>query len=370
MSANTTENFFVTTETFDVSKLHVKLTTNDVDKQKKKTDRPYYYAQVLYEYKEGVIKPLVVKTDELSMMGGGMPSKTDKDGKPSKYYSTDDKRQFFRIVFNPKPDEKDPKGNAELRKKILKPIDEYCSTNRAKILEGRGKFAKDYKYGKLSNLPELTEEMKEKLTKELWERLRVNFLVNYQSENKKDIGWDIMTKIYVKEDGKLKQVEAKTASDVEKYVKWNSQIKCLIAFDKLKVSTGTNPKIGYAYSINATCLQLIVTKQGGGSTAVHEQFRDNIFDEEGTVVKQAEKKSSKPTKEVEKSDDSDEDDSDDEKDEKKEKLIDDDSNATDDSDDSDESEEEEEVKPKKPVKKPTKKPAKKEESDDEDEDDD
>lgn len=376
MSANKSTNYCVTTETFDVSKLQVKLTTNDVDRQKKKTDRPYYYAQVFYEYEPGVSKPLAVKTDVITLLGGGIPSKTDKDGKPSKWYPTDDKRQFFRITFNPKPDDKDPKGNAELRKKILKPIDEYMEKNKLKILEGRGKFAKDYKYSKLSSLPELTEEMKEKLTKELWERLRVNFLIDYQSTNTQNVGRDIVTKVYIKEDGMQKQIDAKTVSDIEKYVKWNSEIKCLLTFDRLQVSTGSNTKVGYSYSIKASCAQLVVTSQGRGAVAIQDIFRDNIFGEEGDVEKPTDKKVIKPVKKVEKKKEESEKESDDESEDEKEdvkktdKLVDDDSNAAEEkSDDEESDEEEEEEKPKKPIKKPTKKPAKKVESDSEDEDD-
>ena len=283
-------------KTFDISRLHVKLDKKQIDTQKKKTDRVFYTAYLNYDYdvpevvdgKQVIIRktaPLVFKTGEIKLTEGGIPQKTDKDGKPSKFYATDDKRMFVRIPLDPNPvakaDGKNSIGGKELRN-ALKAIDSYLEYNKDSILEGLIKERRaQYVYKTLARLPqEQEDEDGNKIVKEKkpLERLKLMFDSDWNSKK-------IKTQVRVKlPNGTMElQKGIENMTDVEKFVKWNCTVRCLMSLDRLRVSVAKLQN-EFTYNVAATCLQIFVTESSQSGSSFKDAFRKNAFADECQCV--------------------------------------------------------------------------------------
>lgn len=288
------KNLCIEPEQFKIENLHVALTKDVIEKQIKKLDRIFYNAFVNYDYdvetiidgektKTKISQPLVVKTDDIRITEGGIPHKTDKEGKPSQWYATDEKRCFMRLPLDPNPvagqNGAQLTGGKKLRT-LLKAIDDYCQKNKEKLLEGLGKEKiSKYVYKPLARIPEEIEGVEQVAKKkDPLERLKLMFDSDWATKR-------IKTQVRVKlANGTLElQKGIETVTDLEKFVTWNSTIRCLIAFDKLKVSI---KKIQgeFTYSIGAICLQVVVTVPNQGAVSYKDSFKMNVFDDIGKCV--------------------------------------------------------------------------------------
>jgi hypothetical protein len=300
-------------KTFDITRLHVKLDKKQIDTQKKKTDRVFYTAYLNYDYdvpevvdgKQVSTKktaPLVFKTGEIKLTEGGIPQKTDKDGKPSKFYATDDKRMFVRIPLDPNPvakaDGKQITGGKELRD-ALKAIDTYLEANKDSILEGLIKERRSqYVYKTLARLPqEQEDEDGNKIVKEKkpLERLKLMFDSDWNSKK-------IKTQVRVKlPNGTMElQKGIENMTDVEKFVKWNCTVRCLMSLDRLRVSVAKIQN-EFTYNVAATCLQIFVTESSQAGSSFKDAFRKNAFADECQCVNEEDTQSTpvvEPKKDV------------------------------------------------------------------------
>lgn len=364
------EKIYIRPEQFNEAKFSVKLTKELVEKQKKTQGRTYYRVDTEYVYEkddgETIKQPLVVLTDEIQLVSGGIPRKTNKDGIASKYYGTDNKRC---LIFLPLPTDKSQPKVAPLHSMLSK-VDSLMKINKKNILDGLGPKAESYQLIPLVRVPDPDDEKAKEYKNVQHDRIKVVLDTVYQQstpgEDESKIVPIVKTLLSVRQpDGKAKVIETTDINEMEKYVSWNSTIRCLLLFQNMRVSVKKTARDRFEYELQIKCMRINVVKQSAELKSIKDVYVGNIFDDDVTDTKAItndSKKSAKPEKKPVKEESEDESSDEEESPKKEEKKIDDDSNATD--EESDEESEEEE-KPKKPAKKPVKKPKKKEESDDE-----
>jgi hypothetical protein len=194
-------------------------------------------------------------------------------GLPSlgEFVKDDEDRNYLKLALDPTQPE------CTSMEKMFTSIDKYTDTSKDKIFD---KFAKLYSYKPIIREPrkkdelELIEEeenqdkdgkpQEEKVKYKFW---RAKFDISY--EDKK-----ILTPIFVRdpsapEEERVRKVEVSTATDLEEYVTWNSEVRLIVMANKLwaeKNKKDANAKFReYAISFKILQLEVIPREKSGGS---------------------------------------------------------------------------------------------------------
>jgi hypothetical protein len=285
MSSNS-KSMSMPVEKFDINKASLSLTKEMVEKQdkQKKTKQPYW-GMISYKYTHNVNgSPVqinstpVILTGDIKLVMGGIP-KNPKEGDP--IYATEADRSKIVIPLD------ESQEACVALEKCLRQIDDFAGSDKnfANVLSG----LKDKKYVYSTMVREPSEKAKEGFR---FRTVKASLDVDFETKA-------IKTKVFVKKaDGTKEQVEINSLSDVEKYVRFGSTVKCGFAISKLWATKSKMGGQNYAYGVGMKCLQIVVAEQG--TSGARSEFSQYMFDDdEGQVVEASPKKQEKPQAVVE-----------------------------------------------------------------------
>lgn len=332
-------------DTFDVK--NYGYTEMDMDpKNEDNKKRSQFMCYPRYETKKHGENNFVFQTGWIKITQYGLP------GIHEKYYPTDESRNFVKVPMDPE------QPNCVSLRNMLSKVDEFTEQNKKKIL---GKYAKLYTYQPIVRKPtdpnddfdqiedsESDEGKEDKPTNEQkvkFEYCKMKLDVNWQTK-------DIQTVVYVREGGKTsehKHVPVSTASDLDQYLTWGSEVRMIVMMNKLWAAKAKDKSGTRSFGVGMKVMQMeVVPRATSGS--VREAFSRYAFIDNGDSSEEEADEESQDDQEAENESDDELDEGVDEEDEDAS-----DDEGEDETDDEEESSEEEVVQTKKSKKSASKK---------------
>lgn len=296
---------------------------------------------------------LVFKTGPIKLVTYGIPSL-------GTYAKTDKDRSYVKVPYDTSQE------SCVQLFKMFQALDSWAIKNKDKFFTGKlSKFAKIYDYTPIVRKPQEVislddeeGESKPKSDKPMYAKVKIN--TDWESG-------DVLTTVFVREDGVPVKQDVKTVTDMATHVTWQSTIQMICSANKLWFGKSADKSGRRQYGIAFKLLQCEVTEKVGGSSAKSD-FTTYAFDDTVKVEEKVEEKEVAKAAVEDDSSDSESDDSDEEQPKAAAKeTAKAESDSDSEEDDSDESESEDDDKPK--GKKPAAKVAAKKPESDSDESD-
>lgn len=302
-----------------------------------------------YKYERFGETTFLFQFPEITITNYGLPSNK------SEFYQDDKQRAFVKLPFDEEQD-----GCIKLMH-MLEEIDVYTEKNKSSIL-GQ-KYARHYKYMPIVREPQQKDELDDlddddddkKSKKSKYDDeprpkyCKVRFDLTYPDK-------EIKTEVYIKDPQNLKappnKFLAKTASDLDEYLRWGCKVRGIVMANKLWAAKNKNDDgvRKYGVALKFTHLEITPRENSGSITEFIKGYAFVNEDDDEEVNEKGES-------ENEDSDEDSDEDTDEDTDEDSDKDT-DSNNELDDGLDEDSEEASEEASEEEPEKKPEEKPRK------------